>query len=254
MVIDIHCHVGSDADGGEMSFDNLRNSMNRWGIDKSVVFSFSGSNDQMVRQSLDILEKSKNCDWVIPLLRVDPKVIGKDDLVSLLDKGFKGLKLHPSGQDFIVDDEEICWIYKLCEERGLPVLIHAAAKHNGSHPRRIVSLAEKFPSLKIIMAHFFGDDVDIMELGGKYPNLYTDISINSRTLRINQAVNKYGFRNLVFGSDIPYDSQGVALLKIKEAGLSKEDEDLILGGNAAKILGLDSDVVKEGERLEGDGK
>jgi predicted TIM-barrel fold metal-dependent hydrolase len=93
-----------------------------------------------------------------------------------------------------------------------------------------------------------------MELGGKYPNLYTDISINSRTLRINQAVNKYGFRNLVFGSDIPYDSQGVALLKIKEAGLSKEDEDLILGGNAAKIFGLDSDVVKEGERIEGDGK
>jgi len=75
-----------------------------------------------------------------------------------------------------------------------------------------------------------------VKIAKNYPNLYVDTSINSGTLRRNLAVNKFKFKNLILASDIPYDSQEVTLMKIKQANLKKEDEDLILYKNAKKIL------------------
>ena len=45
----------------------------------------------------------------------------EEELQELFDKGFKGLKLHPSGQKFEVDSEDFFWIYEICEKRKLPI-------------------------------------------------------------------------------------------------------------------------------------
>ena len=240
MIIDFHCHIGKDSDGGLLDIPSLKNSMDKWGIDKSVIFPFSGSHEEMVRGSLQILEESKKNNWVIPFLRINPKDTNEEELQELFDKGFKGLKLHPSGQKFEVDSEDFFWIYEICEKRKLPILIHCAEAVDYAHPKRIINLALKFPDLNIIMAHFFGNDIDLIKDAVKLPNLYTDTSIQARTLRINQAFYEKGFERMIFASDAPYDSQGVALLKIRESNLKKKDEELILSGNAIKVLGLNN--------------
>jgi len=239
MIIDFHCHVGNDySDGGSLDFDELKKSMDKWGIDKSVVFPFSGSHREMIENSLEILEKSKKDNWVIPFLRFNPTEIKKEELKNLLDRDFKGIKLHPRGQDFVIDDPKFYWIYEMCERKNLPILFHTAVKHEGSKPEKILNIAKEFPKLNLIMAHFFGDDLRLIKIIKEYPNVYTDTSIYSRTLRLNQGVYKYDFKNFLFGSDIPYDSQGVALLKIEESEFKEDDKALILGKNAKKILNL----------------
>lgn len=241
MIIDFHTHVGIDCSDEEyerLDFSELKKSMDRWGIDKSVVFPFNYDDKELIEESLKILEKSKSEDWIIPFLRFNPNVIDKDELIVLLDKGFKGMKLHPRAQNFKVDDKKIYWIYELCSDKKIPILFHCSIKDNESHPSKILRVAEKFPNLNIIMAHFFGNDFDIMKIVNKYPNLYVDTSMNSGTLKRKQTVEKYGFNRLVFGSDAPYDSQGIALMKIEEAGLSEKDKELIFSGNAVKILNL----------------
>jgi predicted TIM-barrel fold metal-dependent hydrolase len=240
MIIDFHCHIGKDSDGGSLDFDSLKFSMDKWGIDKSVVFPFSGTHKEMVSGSLSILEKSKNDNWIIPFLRINPKDINEEELVKLFDKGFNGLKLHPSGQKFEVDSEDFFWIYEMCEKRKLPVLIHCAEAVDYAHPKRMINLSRKFPNLNIIMAHFFGNEIDLIDEAVDLPNLYTDTSIQSRTLRIHQAFYDKGYDRMLFASDTPYDSQGVALLKIRESNLKKKDEELILSGNAEKILRLNN--------------
>ncbi|MAH06911.1 hypothetical protein CMI38_01515 [Candidatus Pacearchaeota archaeon] len=258
MIIDFHCHVGKDSSDEEyehLNLEELKRSMDKWGVDKAVVFPFNGDDESLIEESLEILEKSKEADWIVPLLRINPKSLSKDELSGLLDKGFKGIKLHPRAQDFDLDDEKYFWVYEMCVDRELPVLFHSSVKDSTSKPEKILSIAERFPDLKVVMAHFFGNDFSIMKIAKDYPNLYVDTSMNSGTMKRLQTVNKYGFKNMVFASDIPYDSQGVALLKIREAGFSEENEDLILGGNAAKILGLIPEmVVEKRERGEGDGK
>ena len=43
MIIDFHCHIGKDSDGGLLDIPSLKNSMDKWGIDKSVIFPCCGT-------------------------------------------------------------------------------------------------------------------------------------------------------------------------------------------------------------------
>ena len=241
MIIDFHCHVGTDIseDPNEfLDFDSLKKSMDQFGIDKSVVFPFSNTDQKMIDDSLTILDKSRTSDWIIPFLRINPNTITDEKLNKLFEIGFAGLKLHPSAQKFEIDEPDFFWIYKLCQEKKIPILFHTEFKTRYANPSKAIKIAKLFPNLTIIIAHFFGNDLSLIREANKYPNVYAEISINSRTFRINQAMNRYNFKNFLFGSDTPYDSQGVPLLKVKESNLSPEDEELIFYKNARKILGI----------------
>ena len=232
--------MGKDSSGDNefLDFEGLKESMDKWGIDKSVVFPFNGDDSKLIADSLEILEKSKKEDWIIPFLRFNPNYIGKEEFEGLLDKGFRGVKLHARAQNFVIDSEKYFWIYEVCSERGLPVLFHCSVIDDASSPSRILNVCKRFPDLKVVMAHFFGNDFSIMKVAKNYPNLYVDTSMNSGTMKRNQTVKKYGFDRLVFASDVPYDSQGVSLLKIREAGLNDEEERIILEGNAERLLNI----------------
>jgi len=191
ILIDFHCHVGKDSDEGSLSFKELKKSMDRWGINKAVVFPFNKKEDKkLIEDSLKILEKSKEENWIIPFLRFNPKTTSKEELNNLLNNGFKGVKLHPEGQNFKPDDERFYWIYEMCQKNNLPLLFHCSVKSNNSHPLKIINIVKKFPRLKIIMAHFFGNDFSVMKIANKFPNLYTDTSINSGSFRRKLAVEK----------------------------------------------------------------
>jgi len=51
-----------------------------------------------------------------------------------------------------------------------------------------------------------------------------------------QAIRLAGPRKLLFGSDGPWLHPGVELHKIRLLGLPEEQEDLVLGGNALRLL------------------
>jgi len=238
MIIDFHCHLGYDSDGGNFTYEQLKSSMAKNGITKSVVFPFSGSDEKLIQDSISILTLSKNSDKLIPFLRFNPRTITKDQLETLLNMGFKGVKLHPSAQKFVPEFKGFDWIYKMILEFDLPILFHCnGIDFEKSSARHFITLSHKFPNLKIIIAHFAGNDIDALEEIMKYSNIYVDTSINSRTMRINSFV-KMGFNRFVFASDAPYDKQSVALLKIRESELTKDEEDIILYKNALKLLKL----------------
>ena len=52
------------------------------------------------------------------------------------------------------------------------------------------------------------------------------------------AVTACGVDRVLFASDYPLVSQTRALSRMRKGGLSKSDEAAVLGGNAARLLGL----------------
>ncbi|MBW2998263.1 amidohydrolase family protein [Candidatus Woesearchaeota archaeon] len=237
MIIDFHVHLGEDSDGGRFSLSQLKSSMLRCNIDKSVVFPFNGNDSDLIKNSLDLLEISFKEDKIIPFFRFNPNTIEKNRLESLLLLGFKGVKLHPSGQDFVVNDKKFNWIYQLISDLNLPLLFHARElDKKRASGFKILDVAKRFPELKIIIAHFGGDSNKVVEEAIKLKNVYVDTSIHTRTFRLNKMVRK-GFDRFVFGSDAPYDKQSVALFKIKESELTKKEMNEIFYKNALELLG-----------------
>jgi predicted TIM-barrel fold metal-dependent hydrolase len=86
------------------------------------------------------------------------------DVDRLLDLGIRCLKIHPPHQLFPANAyteglEALGKIYRRCEARGLPVMIHTGtsifpgARSKWGHPLEVDDVAIDFPELKILMAH-----------------------------------------------------------------------------------------------------
>jgi uncharacterized protein len=231
-IIDFHCHVGEGDEGYDLPIEDLTKSMDKNNISSSVIFPFSDTHENLIKKSLELLKfKSKR---FFPFLRFNPNNITTDELDSLLNKGFCGVKLHPFAQNFNPNNDKFLWIFKKIADEKLPLLVHSYNFDENSHPKNLFELAKKIPELNIVIAHFCGNDLGYLFKASEYKNLFVDISINSRTLRIEMAAKK-GVKQ-IFASDAPFDSQRVPLVKIEESRISDIEKENILYNYASKLL------------------
>ncbi len=97
---------------------------------------------------------------VHPRFTTDPE----GQVEALLDMGIRCLKIHPPHQlypanAYTMGLDNLGRIYRRCEDRGLPVLIHTGtsifpgARSKYGRPMEIDDVAIDFPDLTIVMAH-----------------------------------------------------------------------------------------------------
>lgn len=86
------------------------------------------------------------------------------DVDRLIDLGIRCLKIHPPHQMYPANAyteglEALGRIYRRCEDRGLPVLVHTGtsifpgARSKWGNPMELDDVAIDFPDLTIVMAH-----------------------------------------------------------------------------------------------------
>ena len=94
--------------------------------------------------------------------------------------------------------------------------------------------------MKRNIGHSFADDwrahQQVVDQLVHHPNVYGDTSGVRRFDYIVQAVGRAGPHKVLFGSDGPWLHPGVEIEKIRLLGLPRKQEDLILGGNAVRLL------------------
>lgn len=145
--------------------------------------------------------------------------------------GFRGMKVHGFEA---MPTREVCETAKLLR---LPVLVDVV-----SRPEVVDMFAPEYPDVNFIIAHLgsFTDNwkahQQVIYQLARYPNVYADTSGVRQFDYLVQAVKRAGPRKILFGSDGPWLHPGLELYKIRLLGLPKEDEDLILGGNALHLL------------------
>ena len=120
---------------------------------------------------------------------------------------------------------------------NLPVLVDIV-----SRPEVVDMFAREFPRVNFIIAHLgsFTDNWNahqqvIYQLA-RYPNVYADTSGVRQFDYLVQAVRRAGPQKLLFGSDGPWLHPGMELYKIRLLGLPAEQEALVLGRNAVRLL------------------
>lgn len=261
MVIDIHTHAWPDKIAlkarenlessytvrfvGVPTVKTLLQYMDKNSIDMSVICSVASRPEQVTSINDWLFSiKEKNIKFFAAL---HPGYSGwKEELKRIKDHTF-GIKLQPSFQNFYVDDESVFPVYEEMEKTGQVILFHSGAELSPemvvrATPKRLLRVKEKFPGLKMIAAHFggfrFWEEVKKSLLG---KDIYLDTSAFFGYLPDDEAKQLIlGHRSdrIVFGTDFPIVDQKQDLDHFDRLGIDKGLKEMILSGNARKLLGI----------------
>ncbi len=184
-------------------------------------------------------------------------------LRNLSENGVKGIKIHPVFQQVPIDDIRYQRIIACASENDMIVITHAGYDigfpgENQSSVARIARMLDIVKPEKFVLAHMGGWECweEVEEwIAGRNVWLDTAFSLlpvepapgtvrspeedpplsRERFLRI---VRKMGADRILFGTDSPWSGQRETLAAIRESGLSRTEQDAVLGENAAGLLGM----------------
>ena len=188
---------------------------------------------------------------LIPFCDLNPHLHGDlgDELRRKVgDEGFRGVKLYPSYQHYYPNDARMYPLYRAAEELRVPVMFHTGSsvfrgtRMKYGDPLHLDDVAVDFPGLSLVMAHagrgFWYDRAFF--LAKLHPNLYMELSglPPSRLMTYFPELERITDK-VIFGSDWP----GMPWIRriMEEIGrlpLPADGVEKILGGNAARLLGL----------------
>ena len=259
-LIDIHTHIYPPAiarkaaasirefyelDTQEMdgTADTLLQKGDEVGIDRFVVLPVAVRPDRTRHIN----------DFILEQLAAQPRFIGfgtihagmegiADEAKYILDKGLKGIKMHPDTQEFAIDDPRLFPAFEEIQGK-LSVVFHMGDKrYNYSHPAQLRKVMELFPRLQVIATHFGGY--------GMYKEAYEilhdkdcifDVSSSLMFLEEGKAeryVNIYGAERLAFGSDYPLWDPVTELERFLQLKLTSAQQEQILCKTARRVLHL----------------
>jgi predicted TIM-barrel fold metal-dependent hydrolase len=155
----------------------------------------------------------------------------------LKDYRFRALYIdnHQDGFSY-ADVKLLAPLFDLCAQHRVPVLAYTWIAP--SQPYQLITLAKAFPKVDLVMIHsgwrLLGDAQTAADAA---PNLYFESSFgNTGVARL--AKGKFADR-VLFGSNTPFGIAEVELQRVRKWGqLNQSQLDAVLGGNAARVLGL----------------
>jgi predicted TIM-barrel fold metal-dependent hydrolase len=234
-VIDAHAHVGRFGSWANVSCtaEELLEKMDASGVQRSVLF---GPDNPLVRKAVrKYPERFVGYVWPNPHDKAALPLV----IESVRRWGFRGIKLHPLVHAFLPTDEEVLPIVEFAGKEGIPVAIHSGHPPF-SLPWSIGELAEMYPEVRIVMLHMgHAHGVYIqaaINTAKRYDNIILETSGVSMHSKIREAVERVGEERVVFGSDYPFHDYSVELQKVRVAGLTENQRDLVLHKNAERLL------------------
>ncbi len=246
-LFDAHLHLGNDIDGMVGDYDRLEQVMARYRVGRAFMFcldepdrhpGFRAANDR----TLAFAERSEG--RLIPFVRLDLNESPIEEATRCLDRGARGIKLHPRAQKFTATDERLGPVFHLASERRVPILIHAGRGlppiADGLH-----ALMEASPGATLILAH--GGIADLANLAryfSGHPRTFFDTSVWS-PVDLLDFYRRVSPQQVLWASDFPYGQQpGSLLIAIKTARLAGygDAELLAMLGRTAAALADGADL------------
>lgn len=266
MIIDFHTHAYTDSiaeravaklsETAEIeSYTNgtladLVDKLSKLGIDKAVVLPVATkpTQHQTINDWAASINHAAN-DKIITFGTVHPDAEDRAEEVQRVKQlGLYGIKLHPDYQDCFLFSEKYRPIFEVCEETGLPVIIHMGYDPVSLHvrhamPYHLAEVSDRYPKLKLVGAHFGGmlawEEV-LHYLAGRR-NVWLDTAFISRYIDeelLLAIIAKHGTDRILYGSDCPWSNPHEEIRLIERLPLSDSEKEQIFSANAMELLGL----------------
>ena len=188
------------------------------------------------------------------------------ELARLAEAGVKGIKLHPVYQLTDMDEPSYVRVLRAAADAGLLVLVHAGIDvgfldRTYSDVEKIARALDAVPDGRYLLAHMGGwrqwDEAEALFAGRDNVWLDTSFSLGDMTPlgdgfydthslerlseeRFLQMAETFGTDRLLFGTDSPWEDQAKEIARIRALPLDEAEIIAILGGNAARLLGVEA--------------
>jgi predicted TIM-barrel fold metal-dependent hydrolase len=245
---DAHTHTGAnDPDGFGASAEELLDALTVIGA-RAAVFTmhepdgYSAANDRVIAEA----EASEG--RLVPFCRLDPNAGAVAEAERCLERGARGIKLHPRAERFTLDHPEVNRIFALAHERRLPIMVHAG-RGIPALGRHAYELTGRHPEARVILAHAGVSDLSwLWRHAEERPNLLYDTSWWSASdfLALFALVPP---GRILYASDTPYGTPAVgAVLAIRsalQAGLDREQLECVASRQMERLVG-GADLIDAG--------
>lgn len=241
---DAHTHLGDDEDGMSLRSDRLLAWFDRVDVAGGCVFplhdperapSYRVPNDRVLAWA------AEHPDRLVPFCRLDPADDPLPELDRCLERGARGVKLHPRAQEFDFTHGGLAGIFRRAHEANVPVLIHAG---RGMAPiaEHLCDLALTHPA-PIILAHAgIADQAVFASRLRDHPCALFDTSVLS-PVDLAELLARVAPERIVFASDPPYGRPVFALYMLLRVARAAGADDRAMGAMLSGTI----DAVLTGE-------
>jgi len=260
MIIDFHTHiwpvaVARKALGGNVpdmplfgdgTIRGLTMAQDEAGIARSVCLAVANTPAQLTAANgfVGSLDRQR----FIPFGSVHPRASPDENLRHLDDNRVRGVKLHPIFQNYRLDDPALLDTLAALEDRYC-VIVHVGDGGGGDGstctPAMLASIARTFPDLPLVACHFGGyhrlDEAEdalrgvAVMIDTSWPPSLAELEPG----RVREAIRRHGVERVLFASDWPTASPVDEIAAVRALGFHDDETELILGGNARTLLGID---------------
>ena len=235
--------------------ERLIRRMDEDGVDVSVVMGIGWTDVELARAANGYLIEAvgKYPDRLVGLAGVNP-AWGKEAVEEArrcAEAGLRGIgELHPDTQGYDLGDlDTMAPLMEVVREHGLIVTTHSSEPVGREYPGKgktwpdvLWRFIRNFPDATIVCAHWGGG----LPLYGLMPEIadglgHTYFDSAATTLlydaRIFETVaSVIGPERILMGSDYPLVRARKVIGQVESSGLSRSEKDVVLGGNAARLL------------------
>lgn len=251
MIIDFHAHITFPLDADDKTIDQRLSDqvavMDRNQVEAAVVSLiealYSNCADYRAANDLAARACARFPGKFFPMAVVNPydqEKAAEELRRSIELLGMKGLKLHPWLQGFSVSDPYIKPVMEECQRLKIPVVFHDGTPPYSSS-LQIANLAKLYPEATIVLGHSGLNDLwrNAQQAALEYENIYLCLcGVSTQALETLCATVPH--TRLLYGSDLAWDAESVLqyrLHKVQSLSLDEASRELILSGNARRLLG-----------------
>jgi hypothetical protein len=263
-VIDIHQHVGDmpvvSGRGAGTTEENLRRRvafMDEWGIDQAVILPSNAG-----PAPAGAADRTRSNDLVASYIATAPDRFptgagtvhpadGELAMVELercmTELAFCGMVWHHRFLGVAIDHPGMHLLLERLEELGGVAFIHLIPESGMEAPWRLEILAEAHPELTFVALDGFASFQSaswMLHIARRHPNIVFDTgAATSIAHRFLDFVTEFGPERLLLGTDFYCEpflfGLPFPLVEIRDhLGLPADTVEAVLGGNAARVLGL----------------
>lgn len=236
--------------------EELIDSMDRDGIDITVVTNMGWTSPDRCRQTNDYIMESvsKYPDRLIGFGMVYPQWEDAPLEIERCAKGgLRGIgELMPHLQSYDLGDKELLApIVQAARQNEMIILTHSSEPAGHMYPGKgnvlpgmLYRFVTNFPDLPIVCAHWGGGlpfYALMPEVGKALENVFVDTAASPFLYKYDiflRVADIVGAEKILFGSDYPLITQRRIIDGLEQLDMPLRAKELILGENACRLLGL----------------